>query len=396
MSQPQTTPVYLHELGLLCSLGTTVEEISAKLFGPIPQNGYLSISEQYSTERQLPLGVIPGEFPPTPIIEEDSRNNRILTAAVLPLLSKIERLKETFGSDRIGVVLGTSTSGISDGERALAFRSKHGQFPEDYHYCKQEVSAPSRYLAHYLGITGPTWTVSTACTSAGKALASASRLIQSDICDAVIAGGVDSLCHMTIEGFSSLSVTDNKICNPFSRNRSGINIGEGAGIFIVSREEGPVRLAGYGESSDAHHISAPHPEGLGAQAAMQQALNHAKMTAADIDYLNFHGTATQQNDKMEGIAAHTILGADIACSSTKPLTGHTLGAAGAVEAAFCWLSLQREDGKLPPHLWDDEADPDIPHLAGLGQTSLAAKMKTAMSNSFAFGGNNIALILAAE
>lgn len=201
---------------------------------------------------------------------------------------------------------------------------------------------------------------------------------------------------MTVEGFSSLSVLDSDICNPFSRNRKGINIGEGAALFIVTRDEGPVRLAGYGESSDAHHISAPHPKGVGAESAMQQALDMAGITAESIDYLNFHGTATEQNDKMEAIAAYKVLGNDIACSSTKPLTGHTLAAAGSIEAAFCWLGLQRNDGLIPPHLWDHEPDPDLPVMHGLAKTSLPAKMKMAMSNSFAFGGNNISLILAGE
>jgi 3-oxoacyl-[acyl-carrier-protein] synthase-1 len=201
---------------------------------------------------------------------------------------------------------------------------------------------------------------------------------------------------MTIEGFSSLAVTTDSICNPFSINRNGINIGEGAGLFLLTREPGSVRLAGYGETSDAHHISAPHPEGRGAESAMRQALQRANMEPHEIEYLNLHGTASKQNDKMEAIAVQHVFGSQIACSSTKPLTGHTLAAAGAVEAVLCWLALQREDGKLPPHRWDGQPDPMLPTLTGIGSRQYSGKLTTAMSNSFAFGGSNASLILVRE
>ena len=363
------------------------------LFGDDAETCYLKQSLEYSTDRHLPLGLIDSTLSAVSIADEDTRNNRVLTTALIPLLPEIEAYKTRFGLHRIAVVMGTSTSGISDGEKALSYHRKHKEFSTHYHYRKQEISSPSRYVAQWLGLRGPVFSVSSACTSGAKALTSAARLLQLGVCDAVIAGGVDTICHMTVKGFSSLEITSQSICNPFSLNRKGMNIGEGAGVFILTREPGCVRLAGFGETSDAYHISAPHPEGRGAERAMRQALQQAGMMPETVNYINFHGTATEHNDKMEAMAVHRIFGAEIACSSTKPLTGHTLAAAGAIEAVFCWLSLQREDGKLPPHHWDGQIDPELPELSGIATKRLNGKLMTAMSNSFAFGGNNASLIL---
>ncbi len=389
-------PVYLNAAGIICSLGSGLDEVAANLFAATADSAYLRPSDRYSTALPLPLGIIDRPLAPVSMAGENSRNNRVLSTALEPLLPDIESLKARFGGRRIAVVIGTSTSGIADGETAMNYYRANGAFPGDYAYGMQEISSPSRYLASWLGLRGPAFSVSSACTSGAKALASAARLLRLGVCDAVIAGGVDTLCRMTIEGFSSLAVTTTSICNPFSVNRNGINIGEGAGLFILSREPGPVRLAGVGETSDAHHISAPHPEGLGAESAMRQALYQAEMRPEQIDYLNFHGTATEQNDKMEAMAVHRVFGSELACSSTKSLTGHTLAAAGAIEAVFCWLALQRSDGRLPPHRWDGSYDPALPVLTNIALPALAWRMKTAMSNSFAFGGNNASLLMVAE
>jgi 3-oxoacyl-[acyl-carrier-protein] synthase-1 len=392
----QLLPVFLNAAGIICSLGSGLDEVVANLFASTAETAFLKPSDRFSTGQPLPLGIIDRPLATVSMVGEDSRNNRVLTTALEPLLPGIESLKARFGGHRIAVVIGTSTSGISDAETAMKYYRANGGFPQDYAYGKQEISSPSRYLANWLGLQGPAFSVSSACTSGAKALASAARLLRLEVCDAVIAGGVDTLCRMTIEGFSSLAVTTTSICNPFSINRNGINIGEGAGIFLISREQGPVRLVGVGEISDAHHISAPHPEGLGAESAMRQALSHAGMRPEQIDYLNFHGTATEQNDKMEAMAVHRVFGSELACSSTKPLTGHTLAAAGAIEAVFCWLALQRSDGRLPPHRWDGSYDPALPVLNNIALTTLGRRMKTAMSNSFAFGGNNASLLMVAE
>lgn len=388
----KTPPVFLNSAGIICSLGAGLQSVQDNLFGGDPESCYLKQSLEYSTDRHLPLGLMQHPLVAVSIVDEDTRNNRVLTTALTPLLPEIEAYKTRFGSHRIAVVIGTSTSGISDGEEALCYQHQHNKFPSNYHYRKQEISSPSRYVAQWLGLRGPVFSVSSACTSGAKALTSAARLLQLGVCDAVIAGGVDTICHMTVQGFSSLEITSESVCNPFSKNRRGMNIGEGAGLFVLTREPSLVRLAGFGETSDAHHISAPHPEGIGAEGAMRQALRQANMTPETVNYINFHGTATEHNDKMEAMAVHRVFGADIACSSTKPLTGHTLAAAGAIEAVFCWLALQRDDGKLPPHLWDGELDPALPPLNGIAKKNINGKLLTAMSNSFAFGGNNASLI----
>ncbi len=395
----RNAPVFLNSAGIICSLGSDLQSVEHNLFSGDTETSYLKQSPKYSTNRNLPLGLVECPLSEVSIVEEDTRNNRVLTKALEPLLTEIQSLKVRFGPQRIAVIMGTSTSGISDGEKALHYHHKHNKFPADYHYRKQEISSPSRYIAKWLGLRGPAFSLSSACTSGAKALASAARLLRLGACDAVIAGGIDTICSMTVQGFSSLLITSDSICNPFSVNRNGINIGEGAGIFLLTREPGPVRLAGFGETSDAYHISAPHPEGEGAERAMRKALQQAQMVPEKIDYLNLHGTATEHNDKMEAKAVYRVFGPQIACSSTKPFTGHTLAAAGAIEAVFCWLALQREDGKLPPHLWDGQLDPELPGLTGIALAKHGAnrnKLKTAMSNSFAFGGNNITLILASE
>jgi 3-oxoacyl-[acyl-carrier-protein] synthase-1 len=219
------------------------------------------------------------------------------------------------------------------------------------------------------------------------------------LCDAAIAGGSDSLCAFTLAGFKALESISETRCNPLSRNRNGINIGEGAALFLLSREPATVAMRGWGESSDGYHMSAPDPAGRGARLAIERALASAGIPAAQIDYVNLHGTGTLQNDAMESRVIHTLFGADVAVSSTKPFTGHALGAAGAIEAGLCWLAMQDQNptGKLPPHLWDGVADPDLPVLNVVepGQ-SLGRPLRWTMSNSFAFGGANATLVLGRE
>lgn len=384
MSRP--VPVYLHGAAAICAQGRDLQAISERIFGDQPAP--LTITDHYSAGRPLPLGVVNN----LPMLA-DTRNNSLLAAALAPLRAEVTALREKFGAHRIGVILGSSTSGIAEGEAALATYLETGALPEAFHYGQQELSAPALYVARELQVTGPAWTISTACTSGAKAIASGARLLHLGVCDAVIVGGADSLCRLTVEGFSALSAVSDQPCNPFSRNRRGINIGEGAALMILSREPGRIRLAGVGETSDAHHISAPEPEGRGAEAAMRAALEQAGLAPADIGYINLHGTATEQNDRMESLAVARVFGSAIACGSTKALTGHTLGAAGALEALFCYLALLRQDGQLPRQVWDGERDPELAVLSQLGATRVEDPLRYAMSNSFAFGGNNISLIL---
>ena len=240
--------------------------------------------------------------------------------------------------------------------------------------------------------------MATACSSSAKVFASARRLIRTGIADAAVVGGADTLCRLTLNGFASLEALSAGICNPFSVNRDGITIGEGAAAFLMQPGDGPIRLLGVGESSDAHHVSAPDPSGAGAAAAMRAALADAGLTPDDIAYVNLHGTATPLNDAMESRALASVFARPVPASSTKSLTGHMLGAAGGCEAAFLWLTLSPEHnpaGRLPPHVWDGAADPALPTVALVGPGArLPAQQRLALlSNSFAFGGSNAAVIL---
>ncbi|WP_035056691.1 beta-ketoacyl-ACP synthase [Andreprevotia chitinilytica] len=386
-------PVYLNALGLLCALGNDVATVRHNLFsGSSPG---MQQTDAYSPGRTLTLGLIDAALPSVAHLPIGlrSRNNAVLLAALAQIRPELDRLCAGVPPERIAIVLGTSTSGIAEGEAAIAAHTTTGQFPPAFDYAQQELGGPAALLQYELGTRGPAYCVSTACTSSAKALASGARLLQAGLADVVLAGGVDTLARFTIAGFSSLEAVDAARCRPFSATRCGINIGEGAALFVMSREpdDGAVQLAGWGETSDAHHISAPDPTGAGAIAAITQALARANLSATDIGYVNLHGTATPQNDAMEALTVTGML-PGVPASSTKSLTGHTLGAAGAIEAAFCWLALTDAEHRLPPHVWDGVADPALPALplVNVGQTG---EIRAALSNSFAFGGNNIALVL---
>jgi 3-oxoacyl-[acyl-carrier-protein] synthase-1 len=252
----------------------------------------------------------------------------------------------------------------------------------------------AEFIADYLQTKGPVYSISTACSSSGKVFASARGLLDQDLCDVVIVGGADSLCELTLNGFKALEALADERCNPFSSNRKGINIGEGAAIFLLSREPRGVLLAGVGESSDAFHMTAPQPQGEGAQQAMNAALTEAQLDAGAIDYINLHGTGTRLNDEMECNAVYSLFGSHVPASSTKPLTGHTLGAAGAIEAGLCWLLLNNANVcEVAPHIYDGEFDPAFNKLSLCETATTQGSVNFAMSNSFAFGGSNVSVIL---
>ncbi|HEV2111151.1 MAG TPA: beta-ketoacyl-[acyl-carrier-protein] synthase family protein [Gammaproteobacteria bacterium] len=381
---------YLQALGIVGALGRDADSVRRGLYAG--STAGMRERDDLIPGRSVRVGEAEEPAPLEAGMERyASRNNRLLRAALTQIRPQIDAAVSRYGARRIGVVLGTSTAGIAEGEHAMAARLRNGTFPADYDYRQQELSSASGYLRRALGLGGPAWTLSTACTSSAKALASGQRLLASGLCDAVIVGGADSLCRLTLNGFAALESVSRGLCNPMSRNRDGINIGEGAALFLMSREPGPVAVLGVGESSDAYHISGPDPEGRGAELAMRQAL--AGMDAAAVDYLNLHGTATPQNDLMESHAVQRVFGPEVSCSSTKPLVGHTLGAAGAMELAFCWLLLTASGASpLPPHVWDGAADPALAalRLVKPGETRHCRKVA---SNSFAFGGNNICVLL---
>ncbi|GHA96721.1 beta-ketoacyl-ACP synthase [Modicisalibacter luteus] len=382
-------PCRLSSPGVVCSLGDTHDTIADALFEG--RRG-LSVSDAYTPGRRLPLGSVLNDLPDDRDwpIHQRSRNNRLLAAALERLGDTLKTVLSRYPRSRIGVVIGTSTSGIGETERALALTGRDAPLPENFRYAHQELGDPARFVAERLGLEGPVYVLSTACSSSARALASARRLLLAGECDAVITGGADTLCRLTINGFASLEAVSDHPCLPFSANRDGINLGEAAALFVMTRDPGGIQLEGVGESADAYHVSAPRPDGSGALAAMQAALRQAGRRADQVDYLNLHGTGTPHNDSMEARAIHELFASAPPCSSTKALTGHTLGAAGALEAAFCWLALHYQ--QLPLHVYDEQYDPALPPLPLVTRPD-DAKPRLALSNSFAFGGNNAALLL---
>jgi 3-oxoacyl-[acyl-carrier-protein] synthase-1 len=385
---------YLNALGILCAAGDCAESVQQNLLSEKPA---LTRVDAFGAGREVPLGIYHGDLPglSLPHPRWQSRNNQFALAALQQIETQVAVAIERYGADRVGVVIGSSTSGIAESGAAVRHWVEQGVAPDAYDYTVQEMGACAQFVAELLAVGGPVYGISTACSSGAKALATARRLLRADLCDVVIAGGVDTLCDLTVMGFSSLEAVSDRPCNPFSRNRDGINIGEGAALFLVSLEAGDVCLSGVGENSDAHHISAPEPSGASAARCMNAALEDAGIAAAAVDYVNLHGTATPLNDQMESLAIAQVFGPDTPCSSTKPFTGHTLGAAGAIEAGICWLCLVGDgDGWLPTHLWDEVRDPGLPVLNLVsGQVGNGSRPRSILSNSFAFGGNNIALVL---
>lgn len=387
---------FLNELGIICSMGADKDQVAKNLFSTtMPET--LTISDQYSVGRPCFIGSVNEELPDLLYLDKKwrGRNNQLIAAAAAQIKPAVDTLIARHGAHRMAIVLGTSTSGVGESEQAHAHKLVQSGWPDEFHYTQQETGTPALFLSYLLGITGPSHVISTACSSSAKAIASGARLLNVGLADAVIVGGADSLCAFTLAGFGSLESLSVDRCNPFSANRKGINIGEGAALFVMTREPGPVQLLGWGESSDAHHMSAPEPSGAGAGSALLQALQRANLQAHQIDYINLHGTATLQNDAMEARIVHEVFGDSVPASSTKAMTGHTLGAAGAIEAALCWLSLvQNPDNALPVHWFDGEIDAAIPsiQLVRPGQKS-AKPLQYILSQSFAFGGSNAAICL---
>jgi 3-oxoacyl-[acyl-carrier-protein] synthase-1 len=389
--------IYLNQVGIVCALGGSREQVKQRLLNQAESG--VCLTEEYSPGRLLPLGRIDPKLPLPSAnhlgVIARSRNNQVALAALAQIRTAVDSAIECYGKGRFGIVIGTSTSGIAESEAAFRQYTRNGSLPEQFHYGQQELGSLATLLAEELDVWGPAYVHSSACASSAKALASAARLLRTGACDAVLTGGVDTLCGFTVAGFAALESVSATRCNPLSRNRRGINIGEGGALFLMSREPGPVALRGWGESSDGYHVSAPDPSGAGARLAIERALSRAEISAESIDYINLHGTGTVQNDAMEARVIHALFGDSIAVSSTKPVTGHALGAAGAIEAGLCWLAMQDDNlaGTFPPHLWDGIPDPALPALNVVEPGSrLGRPLDWILSNSFAFGGANAALV----
>ncbi|WP_336777149.1 beta-ketoacyl-[acyl-carrier-protein] synthase family protein [Pantoea sp. USHLN256] len=379
--------IYISAFGMVNALGNNLAQIAVQLQagrapGMQPRDGWLQAG------KRCWLGQVQGELPaiPAALAAHNTRNNQLLLAALAQLRPALEAAIAQYGRDRVAIVLGTSTSGVDEGDRQVA-----GGLP-GYDYRMQELGDPSRFLAHFLALEGPAYTISTACSSSARAMISGQRLIDAGLVDVALVGGADSLSRMPINGFASLDSLSDRHCAPFSADRDGISIGEAAALLLLTREKQPLALLGCGESSDAWHMSAPHPEGVGAERAMLMALQQAGLQPQDVGYINLHGTATPLNDRVESAVIHRLFGERVPCSSTKHLTGHTLGAAGATEAALAALILQ-QNLPLPPQDFSVAArDATLPEC-GLITTPQPLQRPIIASNSFAFGGNNTCLIV---
>ena len=346
------------------------------------------------------LGVVEGldELPwRDELAAYDCRNNRLAEMALRSdgFGDAVRAAATRWGAARVGVFLGTSTSGILQTEVAYRHRGADGALPDSLHYGETHNTASvARYVRAALGLSGPAYVVSTACSSSAKVYAAAERLIRLGLVDAAVVGGVDSLCMTTLYGFKALELTSGEICRPWDAARAGLSIGEASAFALLEREGGAAAmgwLLGAGESSDGHHMSSPHPEGAGAALAMRAALAQAGLRPDQVDYLNLHGTGTPGNDAAEDQAVCAVFGRTLACSSTKGYTGHTLGAAGGVEASIALLALQH--GLAPPSLNLQQQDPAL--HAGLLREPLHQSLKVVASNSFGFGGSNASLVFGA-
>jgi 3-oxoacyl-[acyl-carrier-protein] synthase-1 len=309
-------------------------------------------------------------------------------------MQSVQAATQRYGRRRIGVFLGSSTSGILSSEQAYRHRDPlTGALPAGPSYRHtHNMFSVADFVRHYADLQGPAYVVSTACSSSAKVFGIAQRMMACGLIDAAVVGGVDSLCLTTIYGFSSLQLVSSRPCTPFDVQRDGISIGEGAAFILLERADqaqvDDILLSGVGESSDAHHMSSPHPEGLGARMAMQAALDAAGLQPQDLGYINLHGTATPSNDAAEDRGVTAVFGTHTACSSTKGHTGHTLGAAGAVEAVICALALRH--GFVPGGVSTRTPDPAL--HCNYVLTNQERAMTHALSNSFGFGGSNCSLL----
>jgi len=389
--------IYLSAPGIVNSLGSGRDVVRQALLrgetGGIRAHAYRG--REFHVARAAAPAAVQGIRPPY-----GNRVNALLAAACDQIAPAAEEAVRRYGREQIAVLVGSTDNGSEQVGAALVERQRSGRFPADYALLHMQAHLPARFVADYLGLANLAVCVSTACASSASALVSARNLMELGACRAAVGGGGDIVSDSVLYGFHALEAVDPGRCNPFSRNRRGINLGEGAALFLVTPEPvGParIRLLGAGESSDAWHMTAPSPQGEGARQALRAALAEAGLEPGQIDYLNLHGTGTPLNDSMESKAVRAVFPQGPPCSSSKSLVGHTLGAAGAMELAFCWLALEQgnQSRELPPHVWDGQADPELPALDLVEPGRQAGRLQVCMSNSFAFGGCNVSLIIGA-
>jgi 3-oxoacyl-[acyl-carrier-protein] synthase-1 len=391
--------------GLICCAGQNRNELYDSCLTGF-QGGM--VMHELSGKGKFPVGSISAKLPEVDFLPATyaggTRIIRIIDAALEQIRPNVEKAIVKYGREKIGVFFGSCDNGSEGSFLAHQALIEKGSFPEDYNLSFQSASFPAEFIARKFGLSGPVFTIATACASGASAIIRGAELIRSGLCGAVIAGGADIVSQTVFAGFHSLEAISDSLTNPFSKNRKGINLGEGAAFFLLdsaessaqdSIESSTVELLGAGESADAYHITAPGTDGAGPAKAMRAALVDAGLSPEQIGYINLHGTGTELNDKAEALAMKEVFNKAPPISSTKPITGHTLGAAGALEAAICWMVLTEQRG-LPVHCWDGIVDEEIPSIESFVSPAGGNCQKTpsiCMSNSFAFGGCNVSLIL---
>ena len=374
--------VVLQDLGFVCALGVTQDEIvkNAKLGDT---SGMFRAMPKVA-DTVVPFGSVNIET------TQQIRCYDLLIAALKQIEPSIQTLKSDYSLDRIGIIIGASNTGIHEAQQHINKALETGQLPEDFSLSEIELYSPTAFLREKTGFKGPAYTVSTACSSSAKVFQDAKDLIEQGICDAVLVGGVDARCDFALNGFNALSALSYKHTNPMSQNREGINLGEAAALFIMTKGTDGIKLLGVGESSDAYHLTSPDPTGAGAISSMHMALDKAELKPKQIDFINMHGTGTVANDAMESLAINSVFGTDTLCASTKPLTGHTLGAAGAVSTALSWLMIKHQF--VIPHVFDGEYAVDCAKIK-LATKQEQQNINAVLCNAFAFGGSNASVII---
>ena len=397
-----TEKIYLSNPGFICAAGnssdsdTFVKNLFSGNRGGIKKVECTLVGE--NGVKSFYVGKIADDLLKPTGDKFDMRVLQILDFALSSVKSAAQKAIARYGSERVGVCIGSCDNGSFLSFKAHKAFFEGGEFPAGYDLKAQGADYVATFASKRLGAKGISLAFSTACSSSASAIVKAKELIRAGVCDAVIAGGVDVASDTVLLGFDSLEAIDHEMTNPFSKNRNGINLGEGASVFVLSRDdldETGIILAGTGESSDASHMTAPLADGTGAEQAMNAALKDANLSPCQIEYINLHGTGTHLNDSMEGKGVDLVFGKSssdtaVLCSSTKPMTGHTLGAAGSLELAACFYAIKKQ--KLPVHIWDGAQDEEIPVLHFV-QHSCEKPVTCCMSNSFAFGGCNVSLII---
>ena len=383
---------------MVCAAGSSIEEVFSRS---------LEGSSQGLSKTRIPngktcyAGIVDSALLKEAVYPFTMKTLTLEETALSQITDLIEKAVRTWGSSRVGVCVGSCDNGSGSSVSAHKAFFADGTFPKDYDLSMQAASLPAEYIASRFALSGPVLGFATACSSGASSLVKAAELIRSGVCDAVIAGGVDLASVTDITGFAGLEAVSEEKTIPFSANRTGINLGDGCALFVVTRQclegEDAVCLLGWGESSDASHMTAPKADGSGAARAMKKALSRAELAESSIDYINLHGTGTHLNDSMEALAVKTAFPETfekIPVSSTKGIMGHTLGAAGAVEAALCYQVVKSRSEYLPVHVFDGVRDNEMPHLHFVQKGErLASPAAICMSNSFAFGGCNVSLII---